>query len=72
LNGAAGRASAIVAAWLPGTEGQGVADVVFGDHAPTGKLSVTWPRNTAQEPINAGDAPYDPQYSFGFGLSYPG
>ncbi|MGE3244111.1 MAG: glycoside hydrolase family 3 protein, partial [Pirellulales bacterium] len=37
-------ADAIVAAWLPGTEGQGVADVLFGDYAPTGKLSFTWPK----------------------------
>ncbi len=32
------RADALVAAWLPGTEGQGVADVLFGDYKPTGKL----------------------------------
>ena len=35
------EADAVVAAWLPGTEGQGVADVLFGDYAPTGKLSFT-------------------------------
>ena len=63
-------AAAIVAAWLPGTEGHGVADVLFGDHQPTGRLSVTWPRSTAQEPINVGDARYAPLYPFGFGLTY--
>jgi beta-glucosidase len=64
------EADAIVAAWLPGTEGQGVADVLFGDYAPTGKLSFTWPKSVDQIPINVGDAKYDPQYAFGFGLSY--
>ena len=64
------RADAIVAAWLPGTEGQGVADVLFGDYAPTGKLSFTWPKSEKQIPINVGDAKYDPQFPFGFGLTY--
>jgi beta-glucosidase len=70
LGDVADTADAIVAAWLPGTEGQGVADVLFGDHKPTGKLSFTWPRTTAQIPINVGDTPYDPLYPFGFGLTY--
>lgn len=64
------RADALIAAWLPGTEGAGIADVLFGDHAPTGKLSFTWPRSVDQHPINVGDNPYDPQFPFGFGLSY--
>ena len=68
LGDVAETADAIVAAWLPGTEGQGVADVLFGDHKPTGKLSFTWPRSMAQVPINAGDSPYDPLYPHGFGL----
>jgi beta-glucosidase len=63
---------AFVAAWLPGTEGAGVADVLFGDHAPTGKLSYTWPRSMSQIPINVGDAEYDPLFAFGYGLGYPG
>jgi beta-glucosidase len=63
-------ADAIVAAWLPGTEGQGVADVLFGDYAPTGKLSFTWPKSVKQIPINVGDEEYAPQFAFGFGLSY--
>jgi beta-glucosidase len=70
LGDAAETADAIVAAWLPGSEGQGVADVLFGDYKPTGKLSFTWPRNMAQIPINVGDSPYDPLYAFGFGLTY--
>ena len=63
-------ADAIVAAWLPGTEGAGVADVLFGDYKPTGKLSYSWPRSMAQLPINVGDAKYDPLFPFGYGLTY--
>ncbi len=63
-------ADAFVAAWLPGTEGQGVADVLFGDYKPTGKLAFTWPRATAQIPIHLGDASYDPLFPYGYGLSY--
>src|SRR5207302_8230338 len=44
-------ADAWIAAWLPGTEGDGVADVLFGDYAPTGKLSHSWPRTDAQYSI---------------------
>ena len=70
LGDALGQADAVVAAWLPGTEGQGVADVLFGDYKPTGKLSFTWPRTMAQIPINVGDAAYDPLFAYGFGLTY--
>jgi len=62
--------NAFVAAWLPGTEGQGIADVLFGDYNFTGKLSHSWPRNMSQIPINFGDANYDPLFPYGFGLSY--
>ena len=64
------NADAIAIAWLPGTEGAGIADVLFGDAKPTGKLSHTWPRELTQIPINAGDKPYDPLYPYGFGLGY--
>lgn len=63
-------ADAIIAAWLPGTEGGGVADVLFGLYNPTGKLPVTWPKNMQQIPMNFGDANYDPLFEYGFGLSY--
>ena len=63
-------ADAIVAAWLPGTEGEGVADVLFGEYNPTGTLSHSWPRSMSQIPINAGDALYDPLFPFGYGLTY--
>jgi beta-glucosidase len=65
-----GDADAIVAAWLPGTEGEGVADVLFGDYAPSGKLSHSWPRSNGQIPINWGDAGYNPLFPYGYGLSY--
>jgi beta-glucosidase len=60
--------NAAVASWLPGSEGAGVADVMFGDKPFTGRLPQTWPRAIAQEPTNVGDATYDPQYPFGWGL----
>jgi beta-glucosidase len=60
---------ALVASWLPGSEGLGVADVLFGRKRFTGRLPVSWPRTVAQEPINIGDADYDPLYRYGFGLS---
>lgn len=59
-----------IAAWLPGTEGQGVADVLFGDYNPTGKLSHSWPRSMSQIPVNNGDINYDPLFPYGYGLSY--
>tara|TARA_B100000575_G_scaffold48093_1_gene35085 strand:- start:608 stop:2431 length:1824 start_codon:yes stop_codon:yes gene_type:complete len=61
---------AFIAAWLPGTEGEGISDVLFGDFDFTGKLSMTWPRSMKQIPINYGDSSYDPLFKFGFGLSY--
>jgi len=61
---------AIIAAWLPGTEGQGVADVLFGDYNPTGKLSHSWPAAMSQIPINVGDPGYNPLFPYGYGLSY--
>jgi beta-glucosidase len=61
---------ALVAAWLPGTEGQGVADVLFGDYRPTGKLSVSFPRSMVDVLSNVGDKNYDPLFGYGFGLSY--
>jgi beta-glucosidase len=64
-------ADAVVMAWLPGSEGAGVTDILFGDVKPTGKLPMTWPRTVQQIPINVGDATYDPLYPFGHGLSYP-
>jgi beta-glucosidase len=60
---------ALVVAWLPGTEGDGVADVLFGDYKPTGKSPHSWPRSVAQLPINQGDGK-DALFPYGFGLTY--
>ncbi|RSS79276.1 glycosyl hydrolase, partial [Streptomyces sp. WAC02707] len=54
-----GAIDALVASWLPGTEGDGVADVLYGTRPFTGQLPVTWPKSEAQLPINVGDASYD-------------
>jgi beta-glucosidase len=70
LGAALDLADAVVVAWLPGSEGIGVADVLFGEYKPTGKLPVSWPRSNDQLPINVGDAKYDPLFPFGFGLTY--
>ena len=67
---------AFVAAWLPGTEGAGLADVLIGTptKAPRfdfkGKLSYSWPASPAQTPLNVGDASYNPLFAYGFGLNY--
>ncbi|HVY39279.1 MAG TPA: glycoside hydrolase family 3 N-terminal domain-containing protein [Polyangia bacterium] len=63
-------ASAVVVAWLPGTEGAGVADVLVGAAKPVGKLPCSWPRSMTQIPINVGDAPYDPLFPYGYGLTW--
>jgi beta-glucosidase len=60
--------TALVAAWLPGTEGAGVVDVLYGDAPAVGKLSFSWPRSAEQLPLNVGQADYDPLFPFGAGL----
>ena len=68
--------SAFVAAWLPGTEGGGIADVLVGnsDGTPrfdfTGRLSFSWPKTALDSAVNVGDENYDPLFAYGFGLSY--
>ncbi|WP_224245489.1 glycoside hydrolase family 3 protein [Hyalangium gracile] len=70
------RSDAFVAAWLPGTEGEGLTDVLFRkadgsvDFDFSGKLSFSWPRSACQTPLNRGDASYDPLYAYGYGLTY--
>lgn len=59
---------ALVAAWLPGTEGQGVTDVLFGDYGFSGKLPRSWFKTVDQLPMNVGDPHYDPLFPFDFGL----
>lgn len=68
-----GDVDALIAAWLPGSEGDGIADVLFGKYNPTGRLSMTWPKSMAQIPINVGpdsSKPADALFDYGFGLSY--
>lgn len=65
-----------VAAWLPGSEGKGVADVLFRkadgkvDHPFSGTLSFSWPKSPCQARINAGDVDYAPLFALGYGLKY--
>jgi beta-glucosidase len=67
---------AFVAAWLPGSEGAAIADLIFrapaGQTAPdfSGKLPFSWPRSAAQNVLNRGDAGYAPLFAYGYGLSY--
>ncbi len=63
-------ADAFVAAWLPGSEGEGVADVLLGKRDFSGKLAFSWPKRPDQTPLNVGDTSYDPQFAYGYGLSY--
>lgn len=67
------RIDALIAAWLPGTEGAGVADVLFGDQAFTGKLSYTWPRWNEQLPFDFSNLSTQgceaPLFAFGYGLA---
>jgi beta-glucosidase len=68
LGSALDNSDALVAAWLPGTEGQGVADVLFGNYKPTGKLPRIWPRDNSQ--LSALNLVGQPQFPYGFGLTY--
>ncbi len=69
INGLLDQSDACLAAWLPGSEGQGIADVIFGDYHPTGHLSFTWPKSVGQLPLHAkGDS--KPLFDFGYGLTY--
>jgi beta-glucosidase len=68
INSQLGQSSAFVEAWLPGTEGAGVTDVLFGDYPFRGKLPVSWPRAAGQEPLNIGDG-QTPLFPFGYGIS---
>lgn len=64
---------AFVAAWLPGSEGGGIADLLFQTDPSfdfTGRLSYSWPKLATQVELNAGKEPYDPLFALGYGLSY--
>jgi beta-glucosidase len=63
-----GRIDALIASWLPGSEGAGVADVLFGRKPFTARLPVSWPRSADQVPVNVGDKTYEPLFPYGWGL----
>lgn len=64
------NADAWIAAWLPGTEGNGIAEVLFGDYNFTGTLSHSWPQTNEQAALNKGDAGFEPLFAYGHGLTY--
>ncbi|HEV8717302.1 MAG TPA: glycoside hydrolase family 3 protein [Candidatus Binatia bacterium] len=68
INTQLNQSGAFIAAWLPGTEGAGITDMLFGDYPFIGKLPVSWPSVVSQEPINNGDGE-TPLFPFGFGLT---
>ena len=76
VNSELNASDAFVAAWLPGTEGQGIADVLLSDkqgqvqHDFKGKLSFSWPKSPLQTAVNKSDADYSPLLPYGFGLTY--
>ncbi|XVE79130.1 hypothetical protein DITRI_Ditri14bG0033400 [Diplodiscus trichospermus] len=63
------QVDAFVAAWLPGSEGQRVADVLYGDYGFGRKLPLTWFKTVEQLPMNVGYPHYDLLCPFGFGLT---
>lgn len=76
VNDLLNSSDAFVAAWLPGTEGKGIADAIFRtasgkvNHDFRGSLSFSWPKSACQTPLNKGDANYDPLFALGYGLTY--
>jgi beta-glucosidase len=70
VNSHLNASDAFVAAWLPGSEGGGVADVLFGKADFKGKLPFSWPKLATQYVLNVGDKGYDPLFAYGYGLTY--
>jgi beta-glucosidase len=72
IDKALAKADAFAVSFLPGTEGKGLTDVLFGDFKPTGKLSFSWPKSMEQLPLNIHTAKdkYNPLFPFGYGLTY--
>jgi beta-glucosidase len=71
MNKEINRSDAFVAAWLPGTEGGGVADMLVKGKDGTGyrgTLSYSWPKSACQTPLNPWSAGYDPLFKLGYGL----
>lgn len=59
----------LIAAWLPGTEGDGIAELLFGNYEPSGLLPMTWQKSMEQIPQNFGDDKYNPLFPYGFGIT---
>ncbi len=76
VNAEINASDAFVAAWLPGSEGAGIADVILRTaedgigHDFRGRLSFSWPRSPDQAVLNVGDPEYDPLFAYGYGLTY--
>lgn len=76
MNAELNASDAFVAAWLPGSEGNGVAEVLLSNadgsiqHDFKGKLSFSWPKSAEQATVNRNDESYDPLLPYGFGLTY--
>ncbi|MDP4599891.1 MAG: glycoside hydrolase family 3 protein [Polaribacter sp.] len=68
------KSNAFVAAWLPGSEGDGIAEVLFGDYNFKGKLPHSWPNDVTDYKQKYGpnfwDKTLKPLYEFGFGKTY--
>jgi beta-glucosidase len=70
VNSHINASDAFVAAWLPGSEGGGVVDVLYGKADFKGKLPFSWPKLATQYVLNVGDKGYDPLFAYGYGLTY--
>ncbi|GJS10358.1 putative glycosyl hydrolase family protein [Tanacetum coccineum] len=62
------KLDALAAAWLPGSEGNGITDVIFGDYEFHGQFPVSWFRTVDQLPMDAHQNSYDPLFPLGYGL----
>ncbi len=69
INSILHNSDVLFASWLPGTEGDGISELLFGNYLPTGTLPMTWPKSMEQIPINFGDSNYDPYFPYGFGIT---
>lgn len=76
INRELNASDAFAVIWQPGTEGAGIADVIFKatdgsiNFPVKGQLSFSWPKRPDQGPLNVGDKDYDPLFAYGFGLKY--
>jgi beta-glucosidase len=69
VNSVIHNSDVLLTAWLPGTEGDGIAELLFGEFIPSGVLPMTWQKSMDQIPQNIGDEQYDPLFPYGFGIT---